>query len=540
MSDSWDAAQHEPVTTLADALHTLPDQLRPTDSGSTWASVPFTGVVYWEPGLSATDLTGRVVLGVGLRAGDPELNRAAAQLSSTGAATLVVRTGGAPESGVGDARLPVLLLQPGADWAHVANTLRALCAPQSRELVATVPAGDLFALANTLATLAGAAVSVVDAGGQVVGYSTHADQPIDDVRRQTTLALRETIPLSQDEDYRQVLGTDAAVYLPIALPGQFGRVARAVRSAGKLLGTVWVVQVDGGTAEATRQLLDATEPLVAQHLLQARNDAAERDRRTADLLHALFDDTGAARRAAAELLLPPDGTHVVVCAGYPVAGPDGRGRHLHRLLALVNTVAPAHFSRSHGAVVGHHIGILVTESDPNRVRRFAQYLTQRDRAAVVGIGRPAGTTQIARSHREAAAALSAGLAPLSTLRPADRPARVAAFDDVREQLGLMRVATVLDDLELTADDDVATLLTHDATNGSELATTLLIYLDAGQSVRATAESLHVHQNTIRYRLAVVRDEIGVDLDDPTRRLWLWLRLATTAVRPDGLLRRVKT
>ena len=98
------------------------------------------------------------------------------------------------------------------------------------------------AVARTVATLAGAAVSIVDAGGQVVGYSTHADQPIDDVRRQTTLALRETQPLSLDEDYRAVLGSRSAVHLPSENAGQFGRVARAVRSAGELLGAVRVMQ----------------------------------------------------------------------------------------------------------------------------------------------------------------------------------------------------------------------------------------------------------------------------------------------------------
>ena len=96
-----------------------------------------------------------------------------------------------------------------------------------------------------------------------------------------------------------------AIARPSQRDDQFGRVARGVRSAGELLGTVWVVQPDDSTAAATEQLLDSIEPLVAQHLLQARVDAAERDRRTADLLHALFDDAGAARRAAAELLLPP-------------------------------------------------------------------------------------------------------------------------------------------------------------------------------------------------------------------------------------------
>jgi DNA-binding PucR family transcriptional regulator len=65
---------------------------------------------------------------------------------------------------------------------------------------------------------------------------------------------------------------------------------------------------------------------------------------------------------------------------------------------------------------------------------------------------------------------------------------------------------------------------------------LLVYLDTQHSVRATAEALHVHQNTIRYRLAALRDQLGIDLDDPTGRLWLWLRLSSTVEREPGFRR----
>ncbi|HEY5881960.1 MAG TPA: helix-turn-helix domain-containing protein [Nakamurella sp.] len=537
MSVLKDSSQHEQVSTLADALHAMPDLLLLARSVAPRSgSSRFTGVTFWDPAMGSAELRDQIVLGVGLHPRRPEFALAIEAVRSAGATALVVRAAESDlaESATAAAGAALLMLDGRADWAHVANMLRAMCAPQSRELVATVALGDLFTLANTLATLADAAVSIVDAAGQVVGYSTHADQPIDDVRRQTTLALREALPLSQDADYRAVLSAQGAIHLPTDSGGQLGRVARAVRSAGELLGTVWVVQADEGTAAATGQLLDSTEPVVAQHLLQARDDAAERDRRTADLLHALFDDTGAARRAAAELLLPPDGTHTVVCTGYPVQAVDHPVRHLHRLMQLVKTVAPGHFSRSHSAIVGHHVATLLTEADPARVRRFAENLAGRDPAVMVGIGRPATTTtHVGQSHREAAGALSAALAPLSTLRAATVDRRVAAFDDVREQLGLMRVAAVLDELEITDSDDAAGLLALDAANGSELSTTLLTYLDAQQSVRTTAELLHVHQNTIRYRLAALRDDLGVDLEDPTKRLWLWLRLSTTLDRRVG-------
>jgi hypothetical protein len=54
--------------------------------------------------------------------------------------------------------------------------------------------------------------------------------------------------------------------------------------------------------------------------------------------------------------------------------------------------------------------------------------------------------------------------------------------------------------------------------------TLEAWLDAHGDVTATAEALHVHPQTVRYRLAGLRDTLGDALDDPVRRLELALAL----------------
>ena len=50
--------------------------------------------------------------------------------------------------------------------------------------------------------------------------------------------------------------------------------------------------------------------------------------------------------------------------------------------------------------------------------------------------------------------------------------------------------------------------------------TLLAYLRLQGNVAAMAESLHVHQQTVRYRLAKLRELLGDDLDDPEARFEL--------------------
>jgi PucR C-terminal helix-turn-helix domain len=56
------------------------------------------------------------------------------------------------------------------------------------------------------------------------------------------------------------------------------------------------------------------------------------------------------------------------------------------------------------------------------------------------------------------------------------------------------------------------LVAHDAESGTDLTVTMRVFLEQGGRVRATAKSLGVHENTIRYRLARVRELSALDPD----------------------------
>ena len=71
--------------------------------------------------------------------------------------------------------------------------------------------------------------------------------------------------------------------------------------------------------------------------------------------------------------------------------------------------------------------------------------------------------------------------------------------------------------------------------GSELVRTLSSYLDRGGSYEATAASLIVHRNTLKYRLQRIRQITGLNLSDP--ETCFNLQLATRAWRTLQALRR---
>ncbi|MFD1146913.1 PucR family transcriptional regulator [Saccharothrix hoggarensis] len=68
------------------------------------------------------------------------------------------------------------------------------------------------------------------------------------------------------------------------------------------------------------------------------------------------------------------------------------------------------------------------------------------------------------------------------------------------------------------------VLDYDAEHGSDLVGTLRVFLDCSGSWTTAAARLHVHVNTLRYRVGRVEDLLGADLSDFTQRVDLYLAL----------------
>jgi hypothetical protein len=517
--------------TLGNMLDAIGHRLTPTGDSPPPRDRAYAGVQFYEPLRPAEAYRGCVALCAGL--GAEAVSDAAALLHSAGAAAMVIADGveiGETAGARPFPPLPILAFRDG-DWAELATLLRSFLKTPLPARVSGVHLGDLFGLANTVSSLAGGAVSLVDATGQIVGYSTHSDQPIDELRRRTTLLLQEDTPLSQDADYRAVLSSDHPLSFA-ADSGQYGRVATAVRAADEFLGTVWVVQIDPASSGNTERVLAEVSPIVAEHLLRARERTGDEDRRVSELLRELLEEGKSARSAAAQLLVRPSRGCSVVCFRLNTSDGVAAIRGLRRLRMLVRSLATTLFVEAHSTIVGPHVATLVAGGSAERVRAFAAEVVRTDPALIAGIGASVHTApEIGRSYREAVETATFLLSRPDGSEHRDAP-RLALFDEVRDRLALLQIGDAIRTLEATAGDAAETLLRHDRRQGTDLARTVLTYLDLQCSVRATADALHVHQNTVRYRLDAVRREAGIDLGSAPTRLWLWLRLTTQL--DDGL------
>ncbi len=106
--------------------------------------------------------------------------------------------------------------------------------------------------------------------------------------------------------------------------------------------------------------------------------------------------------------------------------------------------------------------------------------------------------------------------------------RVHTFDD----LGVLRLFTSDEHtqlLERFVGETIGPLLDYDATHSGDLTATLDAYLRRNSSLDDLASSLHIHRSSLVYRLRRIREVLGFDIDDPSRRVELLLA-AHAAVR----------
>ncbi|WP_342660812.1 hypothetical protein Rruber_01364 [Rhodococcus ruber] len=107
-----------------------------------------------------------------------------------------------------------------------------------------------------------------------------------------------------------------------------------------------------------------------------------------------------------------------------------------------------------------------------------------------------------------------------------------------ESLGMYRLFAHVggvDAVAAAAEETLAPVLRADSRDGSDLLHTLQTYLEKDRRAAETARALHVHVNTLRYRIERVGKLLRVDLDDPDARFFLLLalRLSTVVGRRDG-------
>jgi putative transposase len=167
--------------------------------------------------------------------------------------------------------------------------------------------------------------------------------------------------------------------------------------------------------------------------------------------------------------------------------------------------------------IGHHPFVDVLEGDVVGVAPRAPALV--DCPGIVGVGPPADLTAIEPSFATASRVLEVAerFGRPGVYRLEDLSLRVAVAAE--DELGELLVGRYLRPLEKLGAKSAAVL------------ETVAAFIEHGLSVKATAEALDIHQNTVRYRLGRFEELTGAILERPVIAFEVWWAMQRDFLTP---------
>lgn len=424
-----------------------------------------------------------------------------------------------------------LLIAPrGAAWGQLhtlLRTARSVSAPRGAGAQAA-PLGDLFGLADALASAVGGAVSIEDERSTVLAYST-GPHPTDDARRAAILGRR--VPsgwvdrLHDMGVFRHLVSSDEVVHVPPLDELAYApRLVIGVRAGGEALGSIWVQEGDRPFGPDAGEALREAASLAALHLLRARSGEDLERRRSGDQLRAVLEARLPATLLAESLQVRADAPVLVLGVELVEADLPATGLLADRVADFLVFSCAAFRRRVVAAAVGRTAyavlpgraggGAEARQLAEDLAARVAAGLRVEVRAAVVDDA--AGLVRLPDLRAEVDLALR-------VLRSRDT-AGCVHVDDVRPASVLLQLADLAVERPALLSGKVRLLEDSDRERSTTYVATLRAFLDAFGDVRAAADIVGVHPNTFRYRLRRLSELASLDLDDPEQRLVAQLQL----------------
>lgn len=488
-------------------------------------------IVIHDPADIARAEPGDVILGVGVNADRRDAIDLVEHAGVGGAAAVVVKCGTDASPALLDAANQAGVAVLGAvhevGWGQLHSLLRTARSTGGPQLGPhSAASGDLFALANAVAAMAGGPTTIEDTQSTVLAYSS-SDDPIDDARRETILGRRvpdEWIArLRADGVFRRLWASDDVVRIDYPdIPDLRTRLAIAVRAGSEILGSIWVLEGPRGFGPGAEAGLRDAARIAALHLIRHQSSEDLERRRRAEALRAAIDG-----RLPPELLSESIelGAGPVTVVAFELLDVEGAELALQaeRAVNLIALYGEAYRRAAACVAHGRVIYVLVPtrgDSPRDELVRLATDMVERAEAALRVRMRAGVGTTIASLH-DLPEGRAAADNVLQALADRDDRRQVAHIDDVRPDVVLLELKRRAEHL---VEGKVQLMIEHDHAHQTAYAETLKAYLDAFGDVGRAAENVKVHANTLRYRLRRLVELFGFDLDDPVERLVAHLQL----------------
>ncbi|MEC5180566.1 sugar diacid utilization regulator [Arthrobacter sp. CG_A4] len=533
------AAERHALPTLADVARSAGSEIvslveMPADDQQIVA-----GSVLYDSTARPARFPGAVALAIGLSLSGKRLGVKVRELSDAGYAAIVYKS-----NGVSDAALRAAARETGmalfrasdsVPWNQLAEIMDAAVVPhrQSGRTLVDIRPGDLFDLANTVASQAGGAIAIADPEQTILAYSTLPDQPIDETRRSSILRLHVPHSVETDKDYRRVHAATEVLNVATADP-LLRRTAIAIRAGDSVLGSLWLLERAEHHNEDADRILREAANVAALHILHKRTTYVSNLTRQIDLVQPLLFEPQRAELAAIRLGISAASIRVAAVGIWPTDAIAAET--LQSRLRLFDTIRTACAIRLPSAICGLADNIVyivlpqTTESSRQFQRAAILKIVQNarrllSRPVLAALGTAAGIDSLEDSRVNAEIVLSELVRNVTEGRiSADSDDIVADDDSLGSRLQLRQLVSSLTTSGQLPGAHALKIAGYDEQHKKRFGETIHAYLNCGGNAIDAATSLGVHVNTVRYRLSRVQPLFGIDLADPETRLLVWLQL----------------
>lgn len=385
---------------------------------------------------------------------------------------------------------------------------------------------DLFDVVDTIARLLGGPVVVEDVDFRVLAYSAVPGQPNDEARRSAILNRRTPDRwlhwMAESGIREQLLKSDELVMLDIPWATFLPRYIQPIRTSDQLVGYLWLMKGDAELAADSARTAREFAQMLAPEL--ARRSRALTENPGGQVLRQFLGGGLPVNRAASILGVEENAATVVVTFETEASKSDEivvRSRAV-RALALYTQI---HLTSSLVGAVEQQIYLLhaaatIDESDvatilSATVKHLERAVHTKVRAAAGGVH--LGLAAAEASRREADLTLR-------VVRTKDGSRRTGMFTAMRHEIVLNEIVDALRAQPILVQGMLDRLIAHDRQHNSNYVATLEVYLKSFGDMRWAAEQLHLHPNSLRYRVKRLAEIGGFDLSDPTLRVVLQLLL----------------
>lgn len=508
----------------------------------------------WEQALASNDALTDVLV----YANAEQLDAGAVHTLARRRAVAVVAAGAVQTTT--DGPLPILAVAERVSYRDISHLVASLVLAREtqvlrygitvhRALVELLYRGaGLGALCHQMSRLSGCTTAILDPQFRVLAFEQSREHVLEPAA--VAAALRAIEPTTPEDD--DVNATPRICPLDIAGLQATG-VVNAILLAGRHDGWVMVIEPTSDPRPHDlarhRVIIDQGATIVGTELLRMRSVEEAEERARGDFVHALlhgrFTTQHDLEARAAHYDLPVNATYGVIAAGH-LATANGT-ESLNALFQLARDaarLAPSPGTRTLATVVGNILAVIRqvdihpgTGTPDAASRDLAEYAGTLERelsrrihhSVAVGYGGPVtGAARIPDSYREARLALG--------LHHRLGMSESCGFHE-------LRVYAILSELAGSAQ---AAAFTHDILeplrtqrhSGADLEQTVMTYIEAGGNLNAAARTLHIHRNTMLYKLERASRLLQLDLRQAEHQFTVWLAhkldvLAETTTAVDG-------